>query len=109
MPPGKLLHRTNRTPNNSGAGETCGRSGPRRGDGQPVSYLVRFWLEPREREGESSPFRGYARDLQTGEERYFGDPRRFAEHVLRRLRAERQEGARRQAVEALDDVENAVG
>lgn len=60
-------------------------------DSPAVSYLVRFWLEPRERAGESSPFRGYARDLETGEERYFGDPRRFAEHVLRRLRAERQE------------------
>ncbi len=28
--------------------------------------------------------------MQTGEEQYFGEPRRFAEHVLRRLRAERQ-------------------
>ncbi len=62
----------------------------RGGEESAVSYLVRFWLEPREKAGESSPFRGYARDLQTGEEQYFGDPRRFAEHVLRRLRAERQ-------------------
>lgn len=52
-----------------------------------VSYLVRFWLEPREQEGEDAPYRGYVRDLETGEERYFSDPRRFAEHLLRQLRA----------------------
>lgn len=74
-----------------------------------VSYLVRFWLEPREKAGESSPLRGYARDLQTGEERYFGDPQRFAEHVLRHLYAERQEGARREAAAEIEEIENAVG
>lgn len=81
----------------------CGAESP------AASYLVRFWLEPREKEGESSPFRGYTRDLQTGEERYFGDPRRFAEHVIRRLQAERQEEARRQASGEMDDIGNAVG
>ena len=76
---------------------------PARGDRQPtVSYLVRFWLEPREGEGESSPFRGYSRDLHTGEERYFGDPRRFAEHVLLQLRAE-------QTANELHEIEDAIG
>lgn len=65
------------------------RRGPQPDGERPaVSYLVRFWLEPREQEGESGLFRGYARDLTSGEERYFEDPRMFAEHVLRRLHRE---------------------
>lgn len=56
-----------------------------------VSYLVRCWQEPREMAGEAAPFRGYVRDLRTSEERYFGDPKQLAEHILRRLEAERQE------------------
>ncbi len=63
------------------------------GDRPAVSYLVRFWLEPGEAERESAPVRGYVRDLRTGEERYFGDPRRLAEHVLRQLHAVQQEQA----------------
>ncbi len=58
-----------------------------------MSYLVRFWLEPREMEGEASPFRGYARDLRSGEERFFSDPRRLAELILRQLNAARREQA----------------
>ncbi len=73
----------------------------RKGDAPAVSYLVRFWLEPREANGEPAPFRGYARNLQTGEERYFSDPRRFAEHVLRRLHA-----ARQAEVDATDEAES---
>ncbi len=98
---------TIRTIPKAGDDDASHRFKPGRGE-EPssVSYLVRFWLEPREKEGESSPFRGYARDLETGEERYFGDPRRFAEHVLRRLRAERQEEARRKAT---GEIENAAG
>ena len=52
-----------------------------------VSYLVRFWLEPSADGGEP---RGCARDLLTGEERYFGDPRKFAEEILRRLHSARR-------------------
>ena len=47
-----------------------------------LSYLVRFWSEPG---SDSVRLRGYARDLKSGEELYFDDPRRFAEHVLRHL------------------------
>ncbi len=77
-----------------------------RGDERPaVSYLVRFWLEPRETDEESGGFRGYARDLRTGEERYFGDPRSLSELILRRLQATRQ------AEEARDDTgeDSAIG
>ncbi len=67
---------------------TTRQRGPLRGDERPtVSYLVRFWLEPQETAEESDLFRGYARDLRTGEERYFGDPQGLSEHILRRLRA----------------------
>ncbi len=107
MSAGKLLQVTNRT-TATRSGRDEARSRPRPGDAQPVSYLVRFWLEPREKDGESSPLRGYARDLQTGEERYFGDPRRFAEHVLRRLRTERREETRG-AAEGLAGAGNAAG
>ncbi|MEM7351342.1 MAG: hypothetical protein AAF657_11085 [Acidobacteriota bacterium] len=70
------------------------------------SFLVRFWLEPGETEGESATCRGYARDLQTGEECYFGDPSRFAEQVFRGLRPSRQEqGADGES----DGVEAAAG
>lgn len=76
------------------------RSGEQ-GDERPaVSYLVRFWLEPREGEGADAPYRGYARDLRTGEERYFQDPRRLAEHILRRLHAERREDVHRDTEES---------
>ncbi len=65
---------------------------PFQGDERPAgSYLVRFWLEPREGEEEPDLCRGYARDLRTGEERYFGDPRRLSEHILSRLQAKRAE------------------
>ena len=76
------------------------------GERSALSYLVRYWLEPREEEDESSPFRGYARDLRTGEERYFGDPRRLAEHIIRRLNAARQERALRSET---DELEDAIG
>ncbi len=63
------------------------------GDRPVVSYLVRFWLESGEDESQSPPVRGYVRDLRTGEERYFGDPRRLAEHILRHLHGVQQEQA----------------
>ena len=82
------------------------RAPAREGRRREVSYLVRFWLEPREQEGETAPFRGYSRDLRTGEEQYFRDPRRLAETILRRLRA-----ADREEVDgsAAAGVEGAVG
>ena len=55
-----------------------------------VSYLVRFWLEPKQTGEDAGPFRGYARDLRTGEERYFGNPQGLSDHIHRRLRATRQ-------------------
>ena len=73
-----------------GPGIESGAS-PRRGRSPAVSYLVRFWLEPRESAGAVAPVRGYSRDLQTGEERYFSDPRRLGEHILRCLRAGREQ------------------
>ena len=78
-------------------GADQGAAPPRRdqaptGERPAVSYLVRFWLEPCEHEGEAA-FRGYARDLRTGEERYVADPRRLAEHILRQLHAARKEQA----------------
>ncbi|MCP3960675.1 MAG: hypothetical protein GY719_22760 [bacterium] len=69
-----------------------------------VSYLVRFWLEPREQESETSPLRGYVRDLHSGQEQYFGDPRKLAEHILRRLRVEQQ-----QIQDETESIEDAVG
>ena len=60
---------------------------PEGGERHAVSYLVRFWIEPAD--GEASPLRGYCRDLKSGEEHFFTDPRRFAEHVLRRLQQRR--------------------
>ncbi len=82
------------------------RASVERGERPAESYLVRFWLEPRERQGESAPYRGYARNLQTGEEHYFGDPRRFVEHVLRSLRTASQEPA---ADDEAQELEGAVG
>ena len=82
------------------------RTSAQAGEGSAVSYLVRFWLEPREQQGESAAYRGYARDLRTGEERYFADPRRLAEHILRRLHAARQEETARSEA---DEVEDAFG
>ena len=51
-----------------------------------VSFLLRFWFEPREAEHAASPLRGYIRHLQTGEEHYVSDLEQMAEYVLRQLR-----------------------
>ncbi len=59
------------------------------GERTAVSYLVRFWMEPTG-SADVMSFRGYARDLKTGEERYYGDPRRFGEQVLRRMQGQRR-------------------
>lgn len=88
-----------------GRGETIRRIAAQRGERPVVSYLVRYWLEPEEDANDASPFRGYVRNLETGKERYFGDPRRFAQHVLRRLQSAREDGA----LGGLDEIEDAVG
>lgn len=51
-----------------------------------ASFLIRFWLEPRETEDGTPPMRGYIRHLQTGEERYVNDTGMIAEYVLHQLR-----------------------
>lgn len=46
------------------------------------SFLVRVWYESRELEGGAPIFRGYVKNLQTGEERFLRDPERVTEHLL---------------------------
>ena len=71
--------------------ESTARRASKTGSDRPAaSFLVRFWLESEESEI-SPPLRGYARNLDTSEERYFGDPKSFVELVRHRLRAARQE------------------
>ncbi|MBI3943431.1 MAG: hypothetical protein HY326_10500 [Chloroflexi bacterium] len=55
------------------------------GDRHVVSFLIRFWLEPRELEHEDPPLRGYIRHLQTGEEDYLSSPEMLVEYVRRQL------------------------
>ena len=44
------------------------------------SFLVRVWYEP----GEGDPaFRGYVRNLQTGEERLLGEPSSITQEIVR--------------------------
>ncbi len=81
-----------------------GRNEPLRTTRPAVSYLVRFWVEPQDQEGVDGPYRGYVRDLETGEERYFSDPMSFAEHLLRQLRAANQATDREPR-----DIEDASG
>lgn len=53
-----------------------------------ASFLLRFWVEPRELEDAPPVFRGYIRHLQTGEEMYFSDPETLIEHVFQWLKRE---------------------
>ena len=46
------------------------------------SFLVRVWYEAREGDGGDPAFRGYVKDLQTGEERFARDPEMVKEHIL---------------------------
>lgn len=48
-----------------------------------ASFLVRVWMERRERDGEDRPARFYVRNLQTGEEQYLADRSKLAESLLR--------------------------
>lgn len=68
-----------------------------------VSLLVRFWLEPREANGRTSPLRGYIRHLQTGEERYVSDPQVVVDCVLHWLRHE-QDGQPARDVGVIPDT-----
>lgn len=70
-----------------GPGGGAAASSASAGERPAVSYLVRFWLEPSADGGEP---RGCARDLLTGEERYYGDPGKLAEEILRRLHSTRR-------------------
>jgi hypothetical protein len=56
-----------------------------------MSWLVRFWEEPREDPQEAPVVRCFIRDLRTGEERYVNDPRELGELMLQRLRSAAQE------------------
>jgi hypothetical protein len=62
-----------------------------------MSWLVRCWEEPREGEAarhEEPVLRCSMRDLKTGEERFFTDPREIGELMLRQTRALIQERTR---------------
>lgn len=55
--------------------------------GQPtVSWMVRCWEEPREKDSDQPVYRCFVRDLKTGEERYLSDPGDLGDLALRRLR-----------------------
>lgn len=45
------------------------------------SFLVRVWYEASESGEGEAPFRGYLRNLQTGEERFLRDPRKIGEEI----------------------------
>lgn len=49
------------------------------------SFLVRVWYETRETSGEEPSFRGYIRNLQTGEERFVRDPETVSEQIVRQV------------------------
>lgn len=51
-----------------------------------MSWLVRCWEEPSERAQEPPILRCSIRDLRTGEERYFSDPRELGEMMLRQMK-----------------------
>lgn len=47
------------------------------------SFLVRAWLEQREIDGEEPSFRGYIRNLATGEERFVRLPDDLGAEIVR--------------------------
>lgn len=49
------------------------------------SFLVRVWYEARETLDEEPSFRGYIRNLQTGEERFVRDPNTVSEQIVRQV------------------------
>jgi hypothetical protein len=52
------------------------------------SFLVRVWYESRESASGDPSFRGYVRNLQTGEERFVRDPATVTEQIVRQLEGE---------------------
>ena len=56
-------------------------------DTQPVSvsYLLRFWEEPRRNDGQAPVLRCYLRNLKTGQEIYVGDPSTLGGQLLAQL------------------------
>lgn len=50
------------------------------------SFLVRVWYEAREAAGGPPTFRGYIRNLLTGEERFIRDPATVSEEILEQIR-----------------------
>lgn len=52
------------------------------------SFLVRVWYESRETPSGQPSFRGYVRNLQTGEERFVRDPETVTEQIVRQIEAE---------------------
>ncbi len=53
------------------------------------SFLVRVWYEAREVEGGAPAFRGYVKDLRTGEELFLRDPETVKDHILERVEGRR--------------------
>lgn len=54
------------------------------------SFLIRVWYEAREIDGGAPAFRGYIKNLQTGEERFVRDPATVSEQILRQMGSEAQ-------------------
>jgi hypothetical protein len=60
-------------------------------DRKAGSFLVRVWYESRESAGrepqepEEQLFRGYIRNLQTGEERFVRAPEKLSEHIAEQM------------------------
>jgi hypothetical protein len=53
--------------------------------GRRRSYLLRVWEEPRERAEDAPLARAMVRDLETGEERCFGEPSRMGSELVEYL------------------------
>jgi|GEM_PF-1335380 len=58
------------------------------GERSAGSFLVRVWYESRETPDGRPSFRGYVRNLQTGEERFVRDPETVTEQIVRQVEAE---------------------
>ncbi len=63
---------------------TAGRSASI-SDRSAGSFLVRVWYETRETAEEPPTFRGYIRNLLTGEERFIRDPKTVSEQILKQM------------------------
>jgi hypothetical protein len=63
-------------------------SRPAREDRTAGSFLVRVWYEIREIDGSAPAFRGFIKNLHTGEERFVRDPENVSDQILRQMRDE---------------------